>query len=792
MAEERPLDELRAEASDAARGLLDSGEALREALRAIRLDSERSAGAYRAVVRSLAIALAARDGYTGDHSTFVHQLASAVCARLGLDDRQTAEVEATALLHDIGKIGVPDHVLNKRGALDESEWAVMREHPVIGERILLPLPELSAVAAGIRHAHERWDGTGYPDGLAGEAIPLASRIVLACDAFNALISDRPYRAALDVTEAKAELRRHAGTQFDPAVVDALEASLDDQGRVIDAAPERAGVVTGGPVDAAAVDIRRLEGEVHALITVASAVATVETLDELVEIAAEEARQAITATSVAVSRFEAGGRLMRVLVNVGDLADWEVRRPADETYRIDDDDELRGLLLAGRSYVTSLDDPDGLAAEHVLLRALGRHSAAAVPIVLGGKTWGELWACRNAGSPVFAERDVRVLEAIAGQVAAAVGRTELFARMADLAYRDALTGVGNRRALEERMELMVAEALESGSELAVLLCDLDNLKQLNDHRGHTAGDEALQRLAETLAAGAPGPELVYRIGGDEFCLLLPGHGWEQAKALGERVLRRLAETSPGDLMASCGVASLGIGVERATDLMRAADTAQYAAKRGGRGRVYAADLTSTKSWSPPAPLASARRARRGADTEGVASRILHDALGVLDGALAFADAPARLEDLVVRLVSMLDAARGAVSRHVASSGLLEEMFVFDARRERIWRRELAQQLGDRWCADEYPATVAILDGGAFVVERDDESADAAERAVLRELGMTAVLAAAAQGPGGPWLVELYADDTASARALVPAADTIRLLVAEAARERRPPRRTSAAA
>jgi diguanylate cyclase (GGDEF)-like protein/putative nucleotidyltransferase with HDIG domain len=791
MADGRPLDELRAEAIEAARGLLDSEEALREALRAIRLDSERSAGAYRAVVRSLAIALAARDGYTSDHSTFVHQLASAVCRRLGLDDHQTAEVEAAALLHDIGKIGVPDHVLNKRGPLDESEWIVMRDHPVIGERILRPLPELAAVATAIRHAHERWDGTGYPDGLAGEAIPLASRVVLACDAYNALVSDRPYRSALGVAEAKAELRRYAGTQFDPAVVAALEASLDDDGSLIEPVGVPIASAGSGPLDATAVDVRRLENEVHALVTVASAVATVETLDDLVEVAAEEAWHAVAATSVAISRFEAGGRLMRVLVNVGTLADWEVRRPADETYRIDDDDELRGLLLAGRSYVTSLDDPEGLAAEHVLLRALGRHSSAAVPIVLGGQTWGELWACRDADSPMFTERDVRVLEAIAGQVAAAVGRTELFARMADLAFRDALTGVGNRRALEERIELMVAEALESGGELAVLLCDVDNLKELNDHRGHTAGDEALRQMADTLAAEAPGPELVYRIGGDEFCLLLPGLDWLEAKALGERVLRLLAERASGELMASCGVASLGIGLERATDLLRAADTAQYAAKRGGRGRVYAADLSSTETWAPPL-VTHRRRANRDAGADEVALRVLRDTLGVLDGALALADAPARPEDLVVRLVSTLDASRGAVSRYVESSGLLEEVFVFDARRERIWRREFAQQLGDRWRADDYPLTVAILDGGAFVVERDDPSADPAELAALHELGMAAVLAAAAEGAGGPWLVELYADDEASVRALSAAMDAVRLLVGEAARERRPPRRTSAAA
>ncbi len=126
-----------------------------------------------------------------------------------------AELAAVALLHDVGKIGIPDELLHKAGPLSDEEWKVMREHPVIGERILANVPGLEAVALAVRHEHERWDGDGYPDGLVGAEIPLASRIVLACDAWNALQSDRPYRAALPREDALAELRRCSGTQFDP-------------------------------------------------------------------------------------------------------------------------------------------------------------------------------------------------------------------------------------------------------------------------------------------------------------------------------------------------------------------------------------------------------------------------------------------------------------------------------------------------------------------------------------------------------------------------------------------------
>lgn len=170
---------------------------------------------------ALVSALSARDHYTGEHSKTVVRLAVAVARQMGLPEKVVRQVEQVALLHDIGKVGIPDSILQKDGPLTSSEWELMREHPAIGARILAGTRTLTHLAPAVHAEHERFDGSGYPNGLRGAAIPLASRITLACDAYDAMTTDRPYRSALGSVRAVQELRSGAGTQFDPAVVTAL-------------------------------------------------------------------------------------------------------------------------------------------------------------------------------------------------------------------------------------------------------------------------------------------------------------------------------------------------------------------------------------------------------------------------------------------------------------------------------------------------------------------------------------------------------------------------------------------
>ena len=206
-------------------------EELREALHAVEL-------AYTATVRALASAVEAKDAYTGGHLARVTAYGTEACRALGGDLAATPGLEYAFLLHDLGKIGVPDAVLNKAGPLTDEEWALMREHPAIGLRILEGVPHMDVVRAVVYSHHERWAGAGYPEGLKDEQIPLAARVFAAVDAFDAITTDRPYRAAVSLEEALHRLREASGTQFAPDAVDAIHLVDRDRLAAIQATANR--------------------------------------------------------------------------------------------------------------------------------------------------------------------------------------------------------------------------------------------------------------------------------------------------------------------------------------------------------------------------------------------------------------------------------------------------------------------------------------------------------------------------------------------------------------------------
>jgi diguanylate cyclase (GGDEF)-like protein len=207
----------------------DATEAMRkadEAMYAQKHSGRATAGRQSSDV--LLRALAERHPDLGDHLDGVTELAGEVAQRLGIDGEELAQLRHAAALHDIGKVAIPDAIITKPGALTDDEWAFMRRHTLIGERIIAAAPALGPAARLVRSSHEAWDGSGYPDALADEAIPLGARIIAVCDAFDAMISDRPYSSPKTTDEALVELHRCAGTQFDPSIVAVFEQVLADR------------------------------------------------------------------------------------------------------------------------------------------------------------------------------------------------------------------------------------------------------------------------------------------------------------------------------------------------------------------------------------------------------------------------------------------------------------------------------------------------------------------------------------------------------------------------------------
>jgi diguanylate cyclase (GGDEF)-like protein len=505
------------------------------------------------------------------------------------------------------------------------------------------------------------------------------------------------------------------------------------------------------------------------------VAAAHGIEDVIETAAEEARRALGAGSLSISKLDDEGLHLRTLINVGTLAEDEERFPADELYVMADFPRLGQMFAHGRPHLSAVDDPETHPSERELLRSIGKESAVAVPILYSGRMWGELYATRVADDEPFTDRDVRFLTTISGQVGAAIGRAELFTGMTELAFKDSLTGLANRRALDERLEAAVAEAVAAGEDLSLVLCDLDNLKLINDTEGHQAGDAALVRVAEALRSAAHGRAvggMVGRIGGDEFCILLPGFDATSARTLTEEAMIELSAGRPR-LTLSCGIASVGGGARRPADLVRAADAAQYTAKRTGRRRVYIAQPQILGATPSPG---RARRRMRDRDSIDL-HRLLEDTLARLDSPALRLGLPLDRLSAVVSIVGeALDSTAWTVSHANRDSRTTKTMLVVEGRDQRSLHFDTE---GESYEVDSFPETRRILDaGGSFVVAAEDEEADAAERRLLEEWSLTAVLAAAAPGPSGSWLVELYADELT--RDLHTAAPYVRLLVAEAVR------------
>jgi diguanylate cyclase (GGDEF)-like protein len=510
--------------------------------------------------------------------------------------------------------------------------------------------------------------------------------------------------------------------------------------------------------------------------VAAAAASANHLDDVLELTAEATLGTLRAASFSISRWERDREVMRTLINVGELGPGEERCPEDETYSLEDHASVGRLLRTAQPYFNAVDDPEADAAAVKLLRSLGKESDIGVPIVVDGEVWGEVWATTLPGAARFQARDVRFLKAVAAQLAGVIARAELFSHVSRMAYEDELTGLANRRDLDERLERAVERWKQESVPLTLLVCDVDELKTINDERGHHAGDRALRRVAKALVAGTatfPGAT-VARLSGDEFAVLLEGSPLSAASEVAGTVLKLLREDRDTALAVSCGAAGAGPGAERPDQLLRAADAAQYAAKQRGGGQLCTAGANARHE-----SVSHRRRGRRRSTTEQL-DETTANLLSMLDTTLANRTTVDRLEVVVGSFAETLNAAAWTISFSPHGSPTIRSVCSADDRDTRL--RGIRVGLDDEvYALRDYPLTGRLVDagGGSFLVGRHDRASDEAECALLAELDFSGVLATVAQDPDGTFLLELYADgDTRD----LPLADLPLQLLARAAAAR----------
>lgn len=371
---------------------------------------------------------------------------------------------------------------------------------------------------------------------------------------------------------------------------------------------------------------------RAVVELAQALATAQTPRATVRAGARRARLAMQGAFAAISAWERETGRLRVLVNDGDLAPGEEAEPSDESYSVRDFPEiaefLHGTWAAGgepHAWVETADatgtSPGGGSwGRAAALRRRGRGSCVVAPIVLHGRAWGELYVARRVGDPGFGRMDADFATVLAALIAAGIAQTERLAEVQLLAFTDPLTGLGNRRAVDVRLDEAVELHRAHGTVASLVVCDLNGLKTVNDRYGHAVGDRLLERFGSLLSlcgATLPG-SLAARLGGDEFCIVAVGQDADEVVRAADELCRRAAELDVGEGVA-CGVASTGdpIGpVKSARRLFRLADAAQYRAKalRAGHpvvaGREGPQDPVVRLADAPPSRPEGERRHIRG--------------------------------------------------------------------------------------------------------------------------------------------------------------------------------------
>ncbi len=531
------------------------------------LESQQKTSLFWSAARAVADAVDARDAFTRHHAARVARYSKQIAEQLGLSSADVSIIEVAGLLHDVGKIGVPDRVLQMSGELDPSDWDLIRRHPEVGSALAGSFPALSPVIPLIRHHHERYDGTGYPTGLTGDEIPVGARIISVVEAFDTLVTGRPYQSPWTVERTLQTLESLGGSQFDADIVQKFSQAIRRGTIKVDVpAPAQTGELDLhrwiGAEARAFVLLQRISNEVGELIEI------VRFLTRLKEIIEGEFQHSTVDIFIRDKEHDH-------LVAIPDGT-----RPHlvhNGVYILQMDHGVVGWV-AQNGKVQNIpdvrDDPRYFPVSDVPVR-----SELAVPMLLDDECIGVL----NLESPkeaAYSRTDERVLETVASYVARAVQVAELHSQVKQLNDVDSMTGLLNHRAFYRTLESEIERATRSKGRVSVAIIDVDDFKLVNDSMGHVWGDVVIRRLAAILSGAVRHEDAVARYGGDEFALIMPGASRDLVERRMHAIEKRI-KTAEGDQQlpnVSWGIASFPEDGRRPTELVAQADAAMYAAKQ----------------------------------------------------------------------------------------------------------------------------------------------------------------------------------------------------------------------
>lgn len=551
---------------------------------------------YTEVLHALVDLVEARDRYTHGHSTRVARLSVAIGETMGLSPERLRTLHQAAVIHDLGKISVPDTLLNKPGALTVEEFALVASHTVVGDQLVSRVPPLSFARSGIRWHHERLDGSGYPDGLKGEAIPLEARIIAVADVYDAMTSRRAYRAAVSSDTAMAELRQNAGRKYDPGAVTALVGCLQANAESLRAedAPALSYGASASPLGGGAAAGGAGPRTIAALTGQDFATRGPQALSSLMAVAQRllHPLELQTVLQHILGQIETVFGHQVCSLFLVDRGSGKLLLRAQKGY----DGEFMGAARSGTGKnaiverVAATGKPD-YASD--VRRAPGQANASsrvrsevALPLIVGEEVIGVL-AIGSTEIDGFRGEVRSGLEAFATLAALAIARAQRDEELKGLALRDGLTGLANHRGLWEALDREIAHATRLGQSISAILFELDGFKRVNDLYGHLRGDDVLRAVADILRGASRASDVVARFGGDEYVIVFPEMPKTTAVEVAERIRRRVEELTLGfPLAASIGVASFPEDGVTTDALLEAADRAMYRAKGAGGNLVLA--------------------------------------------------------------------------------------------------------------------------------------------------------------------------------------------------------------